>query len=160
MSSQVFATAPNSCLRLSTSLGNLWVNTGISVGNPQVWWPVDLSFWKTQVSPDLGSQSEGAGTCDRYLSYRCATNFMYIMHDILGSYITNDHLLSQLPSCHCYKITKIFKKLEHFKNRQITFGLKETDHWVSRCLTNQWPIYFGSKGGSLIFEVSGLSIDW
>ena len=23
-------------LRLSTSLGNLWVNTGISVGNPQV----------------------------------------------------------------------------------------------------------------------------
>ena len=23
-------------IRLSTSLGNLWVNTGISVGNPQV----------------------------------------------------------------------------------------------------------------------------
>src|ERR1700691_6714686 len=74
---------------------------------------------------DLGSQSEGAGTCNRYLSYRCATNLMYIMHDILGSYITNDHQLSQLPSCHCCKITKIFEKLEHFK--------KQTDHlWFKR----------------------------
>src|ERR1700689_5267425 len=61
---------------------------------------------------------------------------MYIMHDILGSYITNDHQLSQLRSCHCYKITKIFEKLEHFKNGQITFGLEGTDHWVLDAATH------------------------
>ena len=84
-------------LRLSISLGNLWVNTGISMGNPQVWWPADLSFWKTQVFPDLGSQSKEAGTCDRYLPYRCAINLTYIMHDILCSYVTYNHQMSQMP---------------------------------------------------------------
>ena len=41
-------------LRLSTSLGHLWVHTGQPVGNLRVTWPVDLSFFMSQVITDLG----------------------------------------------------------------------------------------------------------
>ena len=56
-------------LRVSMSLGHPQVPVGLSVGNPQVKWPTDLSFWVAQVFADLGSTSVEAGTHHRYPPY-------------------------------------------------------------------------------------------
>jgi hypothetical protein len=56
-------------LRQSTSLGHPWVETGLSVGNPQVMQPTALYFSMTQVSTGLGSLSAEAGTHHKYLPH-------------------------------------------------------------------------------------------
>ena len=72
-------------LRVNMSLGHPQVPVGLSVGNPQVKWPTDLSFWMAQVFTDLVSTSVEAGTCYRYppyLSLNLVLKFLIRVRDI------------------------------------------------------------------------------